>query len=255
MVQVRKGPHVDAAIGAEPMRDREARHVASRIELQKAETRQVAAVLVVGRSLVADGARFEQRRRELRPRGDELEVVDQTQHLERPRRMAFGAREVAGQPIAELPRAADVEEPTVLAEEPIDAGCRRHVVQPIERDVHFPREAVGRLSLEGEQIAQTRHAAFDEPLDEDAQDLGRDARVAEATMSIEDGDAERARDAVEPLAIELGHEPACETEGAHRRRIDRPSLAHASRDVQVSHVERRVVRDQHRVAGELEEAW
>src|SRR5258705_2048864 len=109
--------------------------------------------------------------------------------------MALGAREVARQPLPELPRAADVEEASVLAEESIDAGHRRHVGETIERDVHLPRRTVGRLALVREQIAEPRDALPDQPLEEDTQHLGRDLRVAEPAMAVEHRDAERARDA------------------------------------------------------------
>jgi hypothetical protein len=120
--------------------------------------------------------------------------------------------------------------------------------------VHDERATIDRAPLELDQLIEALDPALHGALEEDAEDLGRDARVGQRAVSSEAGDAEGRRDRVERPAAEVGQETSGEAQGAERRQIQRPTGERPLCGVQVPQVEGRVVRHQRRVADELEEA-
>ncbi len=176
---------VERAVGSQPLGHPQAGIRVAHAELEEADARKMAALAVVRRLQLADLPRLQQRRRQLRARLGGAEVVDVADQIERLRRVPARVREVARQPLAQPPGLADVEEPAVLAEQMIDAGRQRRVVEARARHVDDERPPVGGAALEVEQLVEPLDPPFARLLEEDAQDVRRDPCVGQRPMAVE----------------------------------------------------------------------
>ena len=167
--------------------------------------------------------------------------------------MSARVAEPVPEPRAQAPRLADVEQAAVLPEQMVHPGRRRNLGETLARHVHDERLAVARRMLQRQQLAHARDAALGGPLEEHAQDLRRDAGIAEAAVAVVAGEPERRGDGVERATPLLRQQPACETDGAEGGTRERPPGDRAMRRIQMRDVEAGVVGDQHGVACELEE--
>src|SRR5207249_10331856 len=125
---------------------------------------------------------------------------------------------------------------------------------PLAPHVDDERTAVDGAPLEIEELIEASDAPRGRALEEDCEYLCRDARVGERAVPADATDAERPGHGIQRAAAELGHEPPRELERAERGQVERPAGDQALRLVQKTHVEAGVVRDQHPVAREGEEA-
>src|SRR5207244_1801180 len=95
--------------------------------------------------------------------------------------------------------------------------------------------AVDGAPLEVEQLIEAGYATARHTLEEDGEDLRRDARVGERAVAAGTADAERPGHGVERAAAQLGHEPMRELERAERGQMERPAADQALRRVQMPH--------------------
>ena len=163
--------------------------------------------------------------------------------------MAAGVREVGGEPLAEPPRFADVEQATVPTQQVVHARHRRHVVEARPWHVDDEGPSVGRAALVVEQLVEALDAALAELLEEDTEDLGGDLGIGQRAVAIEARDAELGGHRVERAAAHVGQETSREADGADDRGVERRAGG-----AQVTRVEVGVVRHEHGASRELDEA-
>ena len=208
------------------------------------------AARVRGRPQLAQQPELLERRLEL---GAEHAPLDPLERAERGldrRPLPLGA-EVGAQPRAQVAGAADVEHLLVAVAEEVDARPRRRARD--ERALR--REPAGARRRELDELGDRARTALLRETDQREQDLRRRLRVGERPVTGPRRRAEEMRERREPDARDpAGEHSPREPDGVDDRRGDSPARQPLHLAVEEADVEARVVGDEHRVAGELEEA-
>ena len=205
---------------------------------------------VVARLVLGDEPQLADGGLEVVRAGDRVDPLGQRDHLGDPAALLAGG-EVAAHPAAQIVRRPDVERFVPRTAEEVDARPARHGVgqvplaQPV--GVDLPGEA-GELLERGD-------AERPEPLEEPVQDVDGGAGVVQRPVRGGGGGPEvgRQRRQLAVRHLVAAEQTAGQDGGVHRggRRPGEPVLR--ARGLEEADVERRVVRDQDRAAGELQE--
>ena len=180
-----------------------------------------------------------------RDRVDPCDRCDEILHL-----LALVAVEVGPHARAQVLRFADVEDLIVPVAEHVDAGGARKVVR--ERDLREVRPAARAARMV--ELAERADAEVMADVEQPLEDLAGRLGVLQGAVGWLDARAEVARERPQPHVGHLRpHEPARELRGAHRRAGQRRVLEPQEVRIEEAHVERRVVRDDHRSPRELQE--
>ena len=208
------------------------------------------AARVRGRPQLAQEPQLFERRLEL---GAGLAPLDRVEGAERrlDRGSLAPAREVRAKPRPEVPRAADVEGEPVRAAEDVDArACRR---ARDERALHV--ESAGARRGELDEVGDRPRAALLCEPEQDEEDLRRRPGVRQrAVARLASGRRRSARAGEADAARPLAEQPSRKPDGVDHGRGDAPPGEALDLAVEEREVEARVVRDEHRLAREREQA-
>ena len=211
-----------------------------------------AAASIRGRTELANQAQLVERRFEL---GAGLAPLDSRQRAERclDSRPLPPAREVRAEPSAQITGATDVEHDVVAIAEEVDAGTSS-ALRPRAQRFAVQRGEPRRGELD--DVADRPRAALLREADERDEDLSRGPRVGERAMARLDvlvPKKLRERREADPRAPSR-EQPPREPDGVDHRRRDAAAREPLHLAVEERHVEAGVVRDEHRVIREREEA-
>jgi hypothetical protein len=200
--------------------------------------------------VLGDEPEFADRRLQVVRAGDRVDPLGEGDHLGDPAALLAGG-EVAADPGAQVVRGPDVERLVARAAEQVDAGTVRDGVGQVALAAPLGVDLVGQAG----QLLQRGDAERAEPLEEAVQHVDGRPGVVEGAVGGR-GRGGEVRGEGGQLAVGhlvAGEQPPGEDRGVDRRRRRPDQTVLGARGLEEAEVERGVVGDQHRAAGELQE--
>ena len=163
----------------------------------------------------------------------------------------LGRREVVAHPAAQVFGLADVEHPATFVAKQVDARKVRHRVGQMP----FAALLWGDHAGERAQLVEGVHPEAAEPFEQHVQDVDGGTRVVECAVRRLHGGMQHAgqRRQLAVGCLVAGQHAASEPGGVDGVEAGPPEIEARAGGLQEAQVERSVVRDEHAVAGELEE--